>query len=69
MIQIVGPWQGICAVCGEPVAGYADPHTDATVPAPGPGVAAVCLLCALGVDAGREAPVLTESAFQGKIGA
>jgi hypothetical protein len=34
-----------CAVCREPVMGRADPHTDATVPAPGPGEAAVCLLC------------------------
>jgi hypothetical protein len=34
-----------CAVCREPVMGRADPHTDATVPAPGPGEAARCLLC------------------------
>jgi hypothetical protein len=47
MINVNGKWKGICDTCGEPVAGYADPRTDAIVPAPERGEAARCLLCLL----------------------
>ena len=52
---------GICAVCGEPVRGRADLRTGATVPVPGPGEAAVCLLC-LGLAKKRR------FAHQGRVG-
>jgi len=35
----VDEWRGVCAVCGEPVLGRADPLSGASVPAPGPGEA------------------------------
>jgi len=45
----VNEWRGVCALCGECVAGRADPKAGATVPAPGPGDEVRCLLCALGL--------------------
>ena len=61
MTNVNGKWQGRCAVCGEPVQGCADPRTDATVPAPERGEAAVCLLC-LGLAKKRR------FAHQGRVG-
>ena len=45
----------ICAVCGEPVMGRADPRSGASVPAPEQGEAVLCLLCLLGVNGNSQA--------------